>query len=152
MNDNFFIKAKKMLSYDEGESVRAYDDATGDIVRAPKGNLTIGIGFNLDATTEEVVDLLFTYSLGVALNEAKRIFPHFESYSEYRQFAIINMLYNLGATRFRKFTKMISAIQRFEWKEAAYQATHSFWFEQVKARGDRVVEMLEHDAWPDEYT
>lgn len=61
--------------------------------------------------------------------EAKRVF--------------MNMIYNLGRTRFKGFKKMIAAAKRHDWKTAAAEAKDSLWYRQVKTRGERIVKRLE---------
>jgi lysozyme len=150
MNDLFFIKAKRMFVYDEGVSAKLYDDLSGHIVHGNQGKITGGIGHNFEDNplSEAVIDLLFTEDLGKAVHEAKKIF---EAFSENRQFALINMLFNLGATRFRNFNKMIDAIHKQDWRKAGVEAKNSLWYVQVKTRGERVVSMIENDEWPEEY-
>ena len=55
----------------------------------------------------------------------------------------LNMLYNLGASRFRGFKKMIAAAKDHDWKVAAVEAKDSKWYRQVKTRGERIVSRLE---------
>lgn len=153
MNDLFFIKAKRMLSYDEGVSTRLYDDITGQIAYGAQGKITGGIGHNFqdNPLSEGAIDFLFTEDLGKAVSDIKRIFPEFEAFSENRQFALLNMIFNLGATRFKNFHKMIEAIHGQEWHRAAKEAKNSLWYHQVKSRGARIEAMIRDDIWPEEY-
>src|ERR1700761_2588034 len=58
------------LKLDEGYETYPYDDETGLRVRAPKGNITIGYGTNLDAgLSDEEADILMT--LRILASEAK---------------------------------------------------------------------------------
>jgi GH24 family phage-related lysozyme (muramidase) len=153
MNDLFFIKAKRMFVYDEGVSDKLYDDRSGHQVRGSNGIITGGIGHNFEDNklSEAVIDLLFTEDLGRAVSEAKKIFPQFEAFTENRQYALINMLFNLGASRFKNFHKMIEAIHANDWVRAGREAKTSLWYHQVKSRGTRIVKMLTDDIWPEEY-
>ena len=142
-----------MLTYDEGISRKLYDDQSGNIIHGDPGKITGGIGHNFEANdlSDGVIDLLFTEDLGRAFSAAKKIFIEFEAFSENRQFALINMLFNLGATRFQNFHKMIQSIHDQNWAQAAKDARNSLWYIQVKSRGERIVEMLADDVWPEEY-
>ena len=70
------------------------------------------------------------------------IFPRFYAFPVEKQNAIIDMLYNLGKTRFKKFIKMIAAINEEDWERAAEEAKDSRWFKQVKSRGKEIVEIF----------
>jgi len=52
------------------------------------------------------------------------------------------MLYNLGRTRFVKFRRMIRAIDRGDWLQAAYEAQESDWYKQVGKRAERIVKEI----------
>jgi len=54
----------------------------------------------------------------------------------------INMLYNLGRSRFLGFKKMIAAAKAHNWPLAAAEAKNSKWYRQVKTRGERIVARL----------
>jgi len=69
--------------------------------------------------------------------------------SEAREHALVNMCFNLGETKLRKFKKMNKAIRANDWEEAALEAQDSSWFEQLSApdngkeeRAERIVQEL----------
>lgn len=65
-----------------------------------------------------------------------------ENINDIRAEALVNMLFNLGETRFLGFRKMRAAIRRNDWMEAAYQAQDSKWFKQTGRRAKRIVRQL----------
>jgi len=71
------------------------------------------------------------------------IFPHLYTYTTNRQNALVNMVFNMGGGRVRKFVKMIAAVEAEDWKEAAAQAKDSDWHTQVGARAIEVEKLLE---------
>ena len=57
--------------------------------------------------------------------------------------AIMDLLYNLGETRFRKFRKLIAAVKRGDWPEAGKQVRNSIYYKQVTNRAERNAATLE---------
>lgn len=57
--------------------------------------------------------------------------------------ALLDMLYNLGESRFRKFKKMIAAVKAGDWKEAGAQVRKSIYYTQVTNRAEENAATLE---------
>lgn len=138
-----------MLREDEGVKKYPYDDKTGREVFADIGHITIGVGRDLHSNplSDDEVDYLLTNDIQSAMEIAYKVFPDFEHYEENRQLALINMIFNLGETGFRKFIKLIDAVKNKNWPLAAYEAGKSFWSLQTGNRAKRVVEMLLHNSF-----
>ena len=140
-------QALAVLRHDEGEREYAYDDATGKRVRAPEGNLTIGIGTDLDAgldATERV--WLEDHRLE---REWHALMGHFVEHGMYlallpdpAQLALALMAYQLGADKVMHFPKMLVAVKNGRWKTAAAEATDSEWAQQSPPRAARVAALL----------
>ena len=62
--------------------------------------------------------------------------------------ALINMRYNLGATGFRKFKRMIQALGQRDWDKVAIEAEDSLWYQQVGERAKRIVFTLRYGYRP----
>jgi len=107
------------------------------------GKLTVGYGHNLDEPmSDELGGMILQYDIKVATRELIRIFQDFPMFGERRASALIDMMVNLGATRFRGFKKMIAAIKKNDWVEAAAEAKDSRWYVQVGSRGNEITKML----------
>ncbi len=148
-----FDIAKCMLTVDEGRTFWPIDDSTGKRVFLDEGKLTIGIGHNLESKplAPEVIDLIFKLDYEMARADCITLYPKFETFPQPRRLAIINMSFNLGLPRLKTFQKMNALVNAGEWLGAAREATHSWWFIQVKARGHRVVTMMQTNLIPKEY-
>lgn len=114
--------------------------------RCTAGKLTIGYGRNLDdvgISNREATVLLYN-DIMEATESVRVVFSGFEfdEFSKNRQAALIDMMFNLGRSRFLKFKKMITAIRCKDWNEAADQAKDSRWFSQVGKRGVNIVMLL----------
>lgn len=105
---------------------------------------SIGYGRNLDdvGISQEEAEFLLVSDVRQATNDAHDIFPGILDYTENRQIALINMTFNLGKTRLRKFRKMIDAVHRGDWEKAAIEAIDSRWYKQVGARAVELVNLL----------
>lgn len=108
------------------------------------GKLTIGYGRNLEATglSEEEAMLLLVHDVEKAISDTENVFLDFSSYSQNRKNALIDMIFNLGRTRFLGFHKMIHAILKRDWEEAAREAENSTWHKQVGNRALEIEELL----------
>ncbi len=147
---DFLEKCRTMLKLDEGARDFPYDDRTGRRVTADIGNVTIGVGRNLDINplSRAAIDFLLNEDIDTAMDAAFTVFIDFEHYEPNRQLAIINMIFNMGIGRFRQFTKLIQAVKNKDWAQAAYEAAHSYWYSQVGDRAKRVVSMLLNNEYP----
>jgi GH24 family phage-related lysozyme (muramidase) len=77
---------------------------------------------------------------------------HLEDYNEIfhgcaipseKEDALMDMLYNLGESRFRKFRKLIAAVKVADWLEAGKQVRNSIYYKQVTNRAERNAQTLE---------
>ena len=132
MFDNSIIQD---LKRDEGFRSKPYKDSVG--------KLTIGYGRNLD-------------DMGINKAEAKQFllqdiaeacvslsaFYWYNRLSKNRKRALINMMFNLGATKFRKFKKMIAAFEACNYSLAADEALDSKWAKQVGSRAERIADLI----------
>ena len=125
----------KDLKRDEGFRSKPYKDTVG--------KLTIGYGRNLDdvgISKREALELL-RYDVFVA-NRELLSFPWYDGLTSCRKRALLNMMYNLGFTRFNKFKKMIKAFKVGDYPLAADEALDSKWATQVGARAERIANLI----------
>ena len=59
-----------------------------------------------------------------------------------RRAVLIDMLYNMGLTRVRRFVLMIKALQAEDWERAAQEMVDSRWYRQTKTRAKELVGMM----------
>lgn len=132
----------------EGFSLTPYMDCCRKSWRECKcppetqGTLTGGVGINLDAglTAEEWIYLRDS-RIRRARNEAAT-FIWFTALSPVRQDVILDMLYNLGLTRFCGFRKMIKALEQKDFERAYSEMLNSDWAGQVKSRAVTLADMM----------
>lgn len=146
--------------------------------RCPSGRLTIGYGRNIQdnpLTTEEL-RILFPDVVGI--NEANQklyrdgitskqalillnrellqqkreyldLLEWFRNLSDLRQLVIRDMCYNLGYSGLMKFKKMIKAIKKGDYNEAAEQIRNSRYYRQVGLRAETNCRIMRFGTMPD---
>lgn len=131
-NDQVLIA---QLERDEGIRNKPYLDTVGKI--------TIGVGRNLDdkGLSQEEISFLLQNDIIDALKEAKK-FAWFEGLDLERQRVIVNMIFNLGPFRFKRFRKMLEALAKRDYKSARDEMLDSRWAVQVGSRADRLAEIM----------
>lgn len=137
--DYFWLdEVKDMLIRDEGFLLKPYMDSVGV--------LTIGVGRNLkdNGISKKEAEVMLHNDIMKAMEGLIKIFGEdfLDNISKARQMALVNMMFNLGETRFRQFKRMISAIKDNDWEQAATEAMDSFWAKQVKSRAVRICALL----------
>ena len=141
----------------EGSRQRPYKDT--------QGHLTIGIGYNLDdkdnqkilasmgynvkevrsgniRLTEPVIRELYNTSIAKATKDANNWIPNLSEQPENVQKAVIDMSFNLGATKLAGFAKTRAALINKDYKEASKQMMDSKWAKQVGKRANTLSDMV----------
>lgn len=156
------ITVVKMLAVDEGIRYKAYKDT--------KGNVTVGIGFNMDdprargiwlkadipesfngvyamtdsisaQSTLNVLDVCVTN----ARNDLKTLLPNFSTYPDYVQLALVNLMFNMGLPTFSKFYTFLNLIKEGNYDDAGNHLESTAWYNQVGERASRVMALLKGD-------
>lgn len=147
-------EGQQILKELEGLRLKPYDDhdglefTQGDLLT---GKLTIGWGRNLNdrGITKEEAQYLFDNDLDYVEAAARKAFPWFASLDPVRQDVIVNLCFNIGIGGVQGFKRMIAAIERHDWPQAAWELSNSQWKSQVgRERHDMLTEALEYGKWP----
>ncbi len=126
---------EKMLIRHEGKRSLPYECSAGKI--------TIGVGRNLEdnpLTEEEIMYLL--------RNDIAKFEKELNQYGWYRmmdpvrQDACLNLIFNIGHTRFRHFRRMIKAFENRDYDLAAEELLDSKYALQVGARANELSEII----------
>ena len=120
-----------------------------------EGHLTGGIGHLITEWDEEIyagpigtvipeqqVKDWFERDVHIAVNDCISIFDNFDNLPEDAQHVFINMAFQLGGPRLRKFKKMIAAVNDGDWDEAAAQMEDSRWYKQTTNRATRLIDRI----------
>ena len=91
---------------------------------------------------EEKVQEWFVNDVQTAINDCQDIFNDFDSLPEDIQHVLINMAFQLGGPRLRKFKLMIAAVEVEDYREMALQMEDSRWFKQTTNRAQRLIDRV----------
>jgi lysozyme len=130
------------IAHHEGCRLTVYFDTVG----VP----TIGFGRNLrdKGISRREALLLLEHDIDDAIRDAQT-FPWFKGLDSVRQRVVIDMVFNLGLTRFRTLRTLIEALERRDYGYAAERMRTFLWYRQVKSRGVRLARMMETGEAPD---
>lgn len=142
----------EQLKYDEGVIYEIYKDhldyptfGVGHLVTREDPEYFFEIG---TAVSEERVWQVFERDLDKAIDDCYAVFGKrvFNFFPGEVQEILVNMMFNLGRTRFRGFKKMIAALHSHNWAEAAKEGRDSKWYQQVTKRAERLMTRMENVA------
>ena len=104
---------------------------------------TLGIGHALTRPiSEAAIRQIFVDDTAQAIDDAKHLFPSFDTLSEARQAVLSNMSFNLGLTRLSQFHDLRTAIAGEDFEAAAAAMLDSTWATQVGARATRLAQTM----------
>jgi len=131
------MNAKDLIIKHEAIVLHPYMDSVG--------KETIGVGHNLtdNGISTDAAMFILDEDIATAKQDLLKIFEDFDELPEDAQAVMIDMMFNLGYSRFSKFKRMIAAVKIRDFKTAAKEAKDSKWCKQVKSRCDENCEILE---------
>lgn len=131
-----FDLALRRVALDEGCELSAYQDSLGV--------WTIGYGTNLQCLTIDLplAEKWLMEKLTTAEGDARAFFTNFDQLDAVRQSVLINMAYQLGATRLSRWKNLQAAIAHQDWPAAALRLKKSKMYLQTPERLDRHRSML----------
>lgn len=108
------------LTSEEGFRQYPYDDATGERVHAPVGNLTWLYGLNLDAIGNPALGHAIIALIVDDRDFSLSVYSWYLNASTLRQSVLLDMAFNLGvAGLVHGYPKMIAAMTAGDWTTAA---------------------------------
>jgi lysozyme len=133
---------KSMITLHEGERLKMYQDT--------KGIWTIGVGHNIEekGISKAVSQMMLEEDLAEAAEDA-RTFNWFGGLDEVRQAVVIDMIFNMGLTRFSRFRKTIGYIERGMYRSASVEMLDSKWAREdvAESRSGKLSKMMETGEW-----
>ncbi len=132
--------------------------------RCTAGKLTIGVGRNLEDNPPTVAEkkALGDYMHGITENAAKMLLRNditrcyeslkrsikgFEELEPDRQYALLDMCFQLGIKGLKKFRKMLWAIERRDFTAAAKECLASSYAQQTPKRARKIARTLKTGKW-----
>ena len=134
MSMDLHDEIKAQLMKHEGLRLKPY--------QCTAGKWTIGVGRNIEdrGITEEEAMHLLDNDIDECQEELDRIIPWWIEKPAYVQLVLINMMFNLGATRLLGFKKFLKAVEENNFDLASTEMLDSRWAKQV---GQRSIELSE---------
>jgi lysozyme len=111
----------------------------------PRGKLTIGVGFNLEANglCDQAIFVQLRHDIAKSQGSAEKVVgPVWAEMDEVRQDVLTSMVFQMGAGGFAKFTDTLEAVREKKWAEAADHMLSSRWAKQTGKRARRLAEMM----------
>ena len=158
------------MKYDRTLLIEKLIEHEGLVLQVYKDSLgidTIGIGRNLEdrgITKEELdtmdipnMDVIYEWGINevdavylatndveIVENELLNAHPCVAELDAVRQLVLVDMAFNMGVPRLRKFKKMWAAIHDNNYMTAAKEMLDSKWAIQVKSRSHKLANMMHH--------
>ena len=112
------------------------------------GYWTLGIGRNVDPNggiglSDDEVDYLLENDIERVIKELSSEYRWFNQLDDVRKDAMIDISFNLGATRLRGFKNALAAMESADYKTAAQEFLDSKWSQDVKGRSTELAHMIE---------
>lgn len=125
----------EMIARHEGKRRVMYEDSLG----LP----TIGVGHNLSKPLSDMaIAQILRDDVDDAYNDCLHAFPWFADLTQSRQWAMIDMCFNLGLTRLLGFKKFLQAMELGDYETAANEMLDSLWAKQVKGRALELAQLI----------
>ena len=134
--------AEKLL-----EMLKRHEGVKSQVYLCSAGYETIGVGRNISNTGmglfDDEVDYLLENDIARVIKELSSEYPWFTDLDDVRKDAIIDISFNLGATRLRGFKNALSAMESADYTLAAKEFLDSKWSRDVKGRSHELASMIE---------
>jgi lysozyme len=140
MSAGFFTQLERDIQQDEGYRAHPYFDSLG-VATIGYGTTKIDgmpVRPSTDSISREQAAILCRADIYEALIGAETIIPNFYALDAVRRAVLVNMVYNLGLTRFMGFKRLIAAVTEDKYLEAGREMVDSAWFNQVGLRSRRL--------------
>ncbi len=137
------IKTVEQIKKHEGMRLKPY--------KCTAGKTTIGYGRNLEdigISKDEAEYLLDSDIVRVANSIMNcKVLYFYSLLNDARKAVMVNMVFNLGLSRFLKFEKTIEYIKNREYAKASEEMMDSRWAKQVGNRANQLAEQMLNGEW-----
>jgi lysozyme len=131
------------LERDEGRKAKGYKDS--------KGIWTLGVGHNVEhgpPIPETAIDIILENDVAMVEAELYRRIPWAKSLDPVRRGVLLNLGFNIGIPgMIRANPKMLAAVKRNDWNNAALELLDGPYKDQVGDRAIRLAVQLETGLW-----
>ena len=114
--------------------------------KCPVGKLTIGYGHNLEdnGLSQSVCEYILIEDIEESKRNLYAIFTRdfFDSLSNNQKIALVDMMFNLGLSKFLTFKKFIQAVKNKDFIKASAEIINSKAYQQNKRRYKKLSEQI----------
>ena len=136
-------RLRDMIKRHEGVRTHCYKDHLG--------LETVGVGRCIAegslGLSDDEIDYLLDNDIVRCIKELNTEFPWFSQLDDCRQAAMIDLSFNIGATRLRGFVKALGAMAEANYDKASLEFLDSKWARQVGNRALEITEMIRTGKW-----
>ena len=129
------------------DMLKRHEGVKSHVYLCSAGYETIGAGRNISKSgmglSEDEVDYLLENDIERVIKELSSEYPWFNSLDDVRKDAMIDISFNLGATRLRGFKRALAAMEVADYTTAAKEFLDSKWSRDVKGRATELCYMVE---------
>ena len=129
------------------EMLKRHEGVKSHVYLCSAGYETIGVGRNISKSgmglSDDEVDYLLENDIVRVIKELSSEYPWFKDLDDVRKDAMIDISFNLGATRLRGFKRALAAMEVADYKLAAKEFLDSKWSRDVKGRSHELASMIE---------
>ena len=129
------------------EMLKRHEGVRSHVYLCSAGYETIGVGRNISKSgmglSDDEVDYLLENDIVRVIKELSSEYPWFKDLDDVRKDAMIDISFNLGATRLRGFKRASAAMEVADYKLAAKEFLDSKWSRDVKGRSHELASMIE---------
>jgi len=127
------------------DQLKAHEGFSSTAYKCTADRWTIGYGRNISdkGISEREAQFLLDNDIQECYDDLLPLFINFELIQDSIQHVLLDMRFQLGAAGFRKFKKMITAVNNRNQEEMIKQMRDSSWYTQVKTRADNLIRLIE---------
>ena len=129
------------------EMLKRHEGVRSHVYLCSAGYETIGVGRNISKSgmglSDDEVDYLLENDIVRVIKELSSEYPWFKDLDDVRKDAMIDISFNLGATRLRGFKRALAAMDVADYKTASLEFLDSKWSRDVKGRSAELAHMIE---------
>ena len=149
------VEIAKRLEFHEGKRAESY--------YCSGGFLTQGIGHNLQANpltnaqkakikdlkhwTDNEIKMVLYDDIKQCKFIMSQMIKGFDDFDDERQYALIDMCFQLGAYGVSKFKNMLSAMREGDWDKASKECLNSKYARQTPKRAERIAYLIKTGEW-----
>ena len=133
------------------EMLKRHEGVKSHVYLCSAGYETIGVGRNISKSgmglSDDEVDYLLENDIERVIKELSSEYPWFNTLDDVRKDAMIDISFNLGATRLRGFKRALAAMEVADYKTASKEFLDSKWSRDVKGRATELCYMIEMGSY-----